>query len=135
VNYFLTCLTSKYVAFSGRARRAEYWYYTLFLIIAWILASVADMLLGVTIDGPNGVSSGLGAFTIILSLGTLLPSLGVLVRRLHDTDRSAWWLLLYLIPLIGPLVMLVFLVLKGTDGENQYGADPITGGVDQEVFK
>lgn len=93
------------------------------------------MLLGVTIDGPNGVSSGLGAFTIILSLGTLLPSLGVLLRRLHDTDRSAWWLLLYLIPLIGPIVMLVFLVLKGTEGENQYGADPITGGVDQEVFK
>lgn len=135
MNYFLSCLATNYVGFSGRARRAEYWYYTLFLIIISIVVSIADAALGTSIAGPDGASSGIGILSIILLLGTILPSLSVTVRRLHDTDRSAWWFLLYLLPLIGPIVLLVFLIFKGTVGENQYGPDPIAGGFDKEVFK
>ena len=135
MNYFLTCITTNYVAFSGRARRAEYWYYALFITIAWIIAAVGDFALGTSIADPMGNPSGFGALTIILGLATFLPSISVLVRRLHDTDRSAWWLLLYLLPLIGPIVMFVFLVLKGTTGENKFGPDPIAGGAYDEVFK
>lgn len=104
----------KYVEFKGRARRKEYWFFMLFNVII-------SFVLGV-IDGVIGMDIGiLGA---IYSLGVFLPSLAVTVRRLHDTDRSGWWILIGLIPLIGAIVLLVFMCLDGNRGDNRFGADP-----------
>ena len=120
-----------YVTFSGRARRSEYWWFALFSIIAAIVVGTVESSLGM---GHGMMSSGGGGFeanysggplTGIWSLINLLPSLAVGVRRLHDTDRSGWWLLIGLIPLIGFIVLIVFVATKGTTGPNQFGEDPI----------
>lgn len=95
-----TCFT-KYFTFSGRASRSEYWFFA---------------LLGFII----GLIPGLNLLGLVL----FIPSLAVTVRRLHDTDRSGWWMLLALIPLIGGIVLLVFMCLEGTRGPNRFGADP-----------
>lgn len=109
---------SKYVTFSGRARRAEYWWFVLFSFIVSIVLTAIDF-------GVLGVRSGL--LGNIWSLAVLLPSLAVAARRLHDTDRSAWWLLVFLIPLIGFIVLIVFFAQKGTEGGNRFGRDPLRG--------
>lgn len=110
---------SNYVTFSGRARRAEYWWF----ILATILVS---LVLGV-IDGLLGLGGEFGLLSNIWSLAVFLPSLAAGARRLHDTDRSAWWLLIMLLPLIGVIVLIVFFAQKGTDGPNRFGADPLRG--------
>ncbi len=106
-----TCL-NKYVDFNGRARRSEFWYFVLFQVAVGIVASIGDAL----------IFGGILYWVVVLAL--LLPALGVAVRRLHDTDRTGWWLLIGLIPLVGLIVLLVFYVQPGTAGDNQYGADP-----------
>ena len=112
-----TCLQKKYVDFSGRARRSEYWYFFLFTIIVSIVAGIIDGILG------TRSSNGTGLVGAIASLALLLPTLGVGVRRLHDTGRSGWWLLIGLIPLIGAIVLLVFFV-QDSHPDNQYGPNP-----------
>lgn len=97
-----TCF-SKYADFNGRARRSEYWWFFLFIVLGSIAASVID-------DTVN----------LLFTLATLLPSLAVAARRLHDIGRSGWWLLLGFIPLIGALVLIYFMVLEG-EGENRFG--------------
>jgi uncharacterized membrane protein YhaH (DUF805 family) len=141
----------KYATFSGRARRAEYWWYILGLVVAYIVAMIIDNLLGL-----SGMVGGVyGPAAMIVALGTLVPSLAVAVRRLHDTNRSGWWMLLVIVPyvimgvsfgmaagsddpmgalasaglvsilaLIGGIVLLIFLVLEGTKGDNRFGPDP-----------
>lgn len=109
---------SKYVTFSGRARRAEYWWFVLFTTLASIVLTIID--LGV-------MGSEMGLLSNLWSLAVLLPSLAAGSRRLHDTDRSAWWLLIALIPLIGIIVLIVFFAQKGTDGGNRFGPDPLRG--------
>ncbi|RYH07284.1 DUF805 domain-containing protein [Tropicimonas sp. IMCC6043] len=103
-----TCLTQKYVDFSGRARRSEYWWFVLFVFIGNIIFGIIGIDL-------------LGA---LWSLALLLPGIAVGVRRLHDLDKSGWWLLIALIPLIGLLVLIYFFVQPGTRGANQYGPEP-----------
>lgn len=121
LDYALTPLR-KYADFHGRARRAEYWWFYLFVIIAFVVASIVESLLGLGGSvGPYGLVSAL------LGLAMLVPSLAAGVRRLHDTDRSGWWLLIALIPLIGAIVLLVFYVLEGTRGDNRFGPDPKSG--------
>ena len=121
MDYALTPLR-KYADFSGRARRAEYWWFYLFVIIAFVVASIIDNLLGLGGSvGPYGMISAL------LGLAMLIPSLAAGVRRLHDTDRSGWWLLIALIPLIGAIVLLIFYVSEGTRGDNRFGPDPKSG--------
>ena len=112
---------SQYAGFGGRARRSEYWWFFLFTLILNGLAGVLDGALGTDIGSD---SSSTGVIGIIVSLALLLPGLAVAVRRLHDTDRSGWWLLIGLVPLVGAIVLLVFLVKDGTRGSNRYGADP-----------
>lgn len=112
---------SKYVTFSGRARRAEYWWWVLFTIILSVVAGIVDAI--ITGGGPQG---GIQPLSTIVALGLFLPGLAVLFRRLHDTDRSGWWWLILFIPLIGLLVMIYFLVQPGTDGSNRFGEDPTT---------
>ena len=112
------CLTQKYVDFSGRARRSEYWYFVLFGIIVSVVAGV--------IDGILGTRNTLGSYGLIgglASLALLLPNLGVGARRLHDTGRSGWWLLIGLVPLIGWIVLIVFFV-QDSQPDNQYGPNP-----------
>jgi uncharacterized membrane protein YhaH (DUF805 family) len=104
---------SNYVNFSGRACRSEYWYWVLFVILADIVAGIIDYLLGMQI-----VSS-------LFGLVTLLPGIAVSIRRLHDLDRTGWWILLALIPLIGWIILLIWYISKGTDGPNRFGPDPL----------
>ncbi len=101
---------SKYATFEGRARRAEYWWFVLF---SFIIAVVLNLI-------NPGLLGG------IWSLATLLPSLAVGARRLHDTDRSGWWLLIGFIPVIGLIVLIVFFASRGQTGANRFGADPLT---------
>ena len=110
----------RYAEFSGRSRRKEFWMYTLLMLIAGIVSGAIEGILGI-----NPIVGGVyGPLTTLLLLGTLVPSIAVGIRRLHDLDKSGWWLLLALIPLIGGLVLLFFFVSEGTRGPNQYGPDP-----------
>jgi uncharacterized membrane protein YhaH (DUF805 family) len=118
MSWFLTVL-KKYAVFSGRAQRAEYWYYILFYILIGIGLTFIDY-----VTGTYDPETGSGLTVSLFALATFLPSLAVAVRRLHDTDRSGWWVLIALIPVIGSLVLLVFLVLDSSPGDNQYGPNP-----------
>jgi uncharacterized membrane protein YhaH (DUF805 family) len=118
MDWYLAVL-KKYAQFSGRARRKEYWYFTLFNVIFSVVLSFVDGLTG-TFDAESGV----GLLSGLYSLAVLIPSIAVGVRRLHDTGRSAWWLLILLIPLVGVIIFLVFMVLESQEGENQYGPSP-----------
>jgi uncharacterized membrane protein YhaH (DUF805 family) len=100
-----------YVNFSGRAIRSEYWYWALFTTIGTFVTYLFDRATGVPITEP------------LFSLATLLPGLAVLVRRLHDLDRTGWWVLLIFIPLIGAIVLIVWFCMKGTEGPNRFGPD------------
>lgn len=112
---------TQYVHFGGRARRAEYWWFVLFSLIVGILAGIVDAALGT--DFSSSLWSA-GLVGTIVNLVLLLPSLAVGVRRLHDTDRSGWWLLIGIIPIVGLIVLLVFFLQSGTPGLNRYGPDP-----------
>jgi uncharacterized membrane protein YhaH (DUF805 family) len=118
-----TCFR-KYADFQGRARRAEYWWFVLFAIIGTVVALLVDALLGAALTGGG---MGLPVFQAAFSLGIFLPSLAVAIRRLHDTDRSGWWYLIVLVPLIGFIVLIIFFVQRGTEGPNRFGPDPLTG--------
>lgn len=117
MDWYLKVLKN-YVGFSGRARRKEYWMFTLFSVIVSIVLMLIDGAIGSMNEGGFGLLSGL------YSLAVLLPSLAVSFRRLHDIDKSAWWLLIALVPFIGAIVLLVFAVMEGTRGENRFGPDP-----------
>ena len=147
----------KYVDFTGRAPRAEYWWFYLAMIVAYLVALTIDSLVGVELLGPYGV------VTCVLGLALILPSLAVTFRRLHDTNRSGWWILIVVVPyfvmgivmgmsmasgdmtgmasagliglvaLAGAIAMLVFMVLPGTNGDNRFGPDPYAGGAGSTV--
>ena len=112
-----TCL-SKYVDFSGRARRSEYWYFVLFTFLVNIVTTIVDAILGTDFDDSSG-----GLISSLVSLALLLPSLAVGVRRLHDTDRSGWWILLGLIPIIGWILLIIWFATD-SKADNQYGPNP-----------
>lgn len=102
-----------YVGFQGRATRTEYWMFVLFSFIASIILEILQRVLH------------LGQFlTSLYSLAVLLPSLAVSMRRLHDTGRTGWWILIGLIPIIGTIILLVFMCLDSQEGENKYGLNP-----------
>lgn len=109
-----TCL-NKYATFSGRARRPEYWWFALFTWLATLVAGLLDQML----LGPD-----MGIFGFIVGVGLFLPILAAGARRLHDSDRTAWWLLIGLIPIIGFLVLIFFFVQPSTQGENRFGPEP-----------
>ena len=113
----------KYADFNGRARRSEFWLFALFM---WVVEFVLVMLNGgMTMNAGGTPNFGIGFILLcVFGLAMFIPSLAVAFRRLHDTNRSAWWLLIGLIPFIGALVLLVFYVLDGTPGPNRFGPDP-----------
>jgi uncharacterized membrane protein YhaH (DUF805 family) len=107
-----------YVGFSARAARSEYWFWTLFTVLVSIAATLIDLALFRSFD--------FSPLSTIASLGLLLPSLAVGVRRLHDLDRTGWWLLL-IITVIGSILLLVWFCMRGTAGPNRFGPDPLAG--------
>ena len=116
---YYTSVLKKYAVLSGRARRKEYWMFTLINIIVSIILGVIDGAMD-----TNVAVGSLGLLGTIYSLAVLVPSIAVLVRRLHDTDRSGWWALLCLIPIVGWIILLVFAVLDSTPGTNRFGENP-----------
>ena len=113
MKWYLTVLR-KYAVFAGRARRREYWMFVL-------ISAVVVLVLGFV----NGVmGADVPALPLYYTLAVVLPGLAVTVRRLHDTDRSGWWLLSLLVPIVGAIVFLVFMVTPGGDMANRFGASP-----------
>ncbi|ESP94786.1 DUF805 domain-containing protein [Pseudoalteromonas luteoviolacea] len=108
-----------YVVFNGRARRKEYWMFVLFNLIFSVVIAVLDGVLGTSF------------LSLIYALAVLVPSVAVSIRRLHDTGRSGWWVLISLLPLIGAIVLLIFAVQEGDQDSNDYGPNP--KGVDQAL--
>lgn len=107
-----------YVGFSGRAARSEYWFWVLFTIIVDVVAKFVDLAIGTDMNRV-GLVGGIAA------LALLLPGIAVSVRRLHDRDKSGWWLLLGFIPLVGAIILLIWFVTRGNTGPNRFGADPL----------
>ncbi|WP_409483079.1 DUF805 domain-containing protein [Arsenicicoccus dermatophilus] len=128
-----TCFR-KYVVFSGRARRREFWFWALFTVLVSLLTGVVDSLLGFGAAGvdagstSNGSSLSLtdsvGPAQTLATLALFLPSIAVTARRLHDTGRSGWWQLLSLIPILGGLVLLFWEVKDSQTGTNSHGPNP-----------
>lgn len=112
----------QYSDFSGRAGRKEYWMFILFNIIFTIAAVIIDNILGITF-----AELGYGVFYILYTLAVILPALAVSIRRLHDVGKSGWMILINLIPVIGPIWLLILFIREGEPGDNQYGPNP--GGV------
>lgn len=113
INWFMKVLTNHYFDFNGRARRAEFWWFILVVMVISIVLNVLDSMVHL-----GGILGGL------FSLAILLPELGVMVRRLHDTNRSGWWLFIALVPLVGIVLLIIWYAAEGTKGSNTYGADP-----------
>ncbi|ERH27418.1 hypothetical protein HMPREF9065_01243 [Aggregatibacter sp. oral taxon 458 str. W10330] len=118
MNWYLHVLKN-YATFSGRARRKEYWMFFLISALISIVLTLLDILLG-----TYSVEYEAGLFSGLYSLLILIPSIAVVVRRLHDTDRSGWWILISLIPLIGVIVLFVFMCLDSQPGTNRFGVNP-----------
>ena len=112
---------NKYATFEGRARRAEYWY---FVLLTTVLSIAAQIIGAAGRDGGLVTLLLLGVLALV-SLALIIPGLAVSVRRLHDTGRSGWFLLLGLIPVVGGILLLVWTCTRGTEGPNRFGADPI----------
>ncbi|MDD7287926.1 MAG: DUF805 domain-containing protein [Succinivibrio sp.] len=111
---------NQYCGFKGRASRAEFWWFTLFTAIVGFVLGFVDGLLFTSTE--NAFFALLG-FSGLFRLGVFLPALAVTARRLHDTDKSGWWMLLYL-TIIGGIVVFIFTLLRGNEGSNKYGEDP-----------
>jgi uncharacterized membrane protein YhaH (DUF805 family) len=115
---------SNYTNFKGRARRSEYWFIQLFLIATNIAVAVIDLAL-MNGDVERFIANGGGGIVgLIWIFATIIPALAVLIRRLHDTNRSGWWALIGLVPVAGAIVLLVFTVEDSNKGDNRYGASP-----------
>jgi uncharacterized membrane protein YhaH (DUF805 family) len=117
MNWYVEVL-KKYAVFEGRARRSEYWFFFLF---NFLISLGISIVVGV-LSSAAGVD--LSFLSFVYALAVLIPSIAVAVRRLHDTDRSGWWILISLIPCVGTIILLVFLVQDSTPGPNRFGANP-----------
>ncbi len=112
VQWYLKVIKN-YAEFGGRARRTEYWMFTLVNAVIVFLLSMLESIAGI-----------MGIVTFLYSLAVLIPSLAVVVRRLHDSGRTGWWILVSLIPIVGGIVILVFMCLDSEQGDNEYGPNP-----------
>jgi uncharacterized membrane protein YhaH (DUF805 family) len=121
MSWYLKVL-KKYAVFSGRARRKEYWMFALFNFIFSLVLTIIDFLLGI---------GNWAVLSMIYSLAVLIPGLAVAFRRLHDTNRTGWWILINLIPIIGGIIFFIFTVSDSDSVNNQYGPNPKeTPGID-----
>lgn len=135
-------LKQNYANFQGRAARSEYWFFALFI---FIVAAILSALMFATVDFNTGQISSLGyviiAVLAVFYLAILIPSIAVAVRRLHDRNMSGWWYLGFIvlsaIPFVGivaAIAMLVIFCLKGTDGDNRFGPDPLRPSARADIF-
>src|ERR1700739_174397 len=132
MKYYIAVL-KKYAVFTGRASRSEYWFFTLFSFIFSMIASIIDKMLGTRVDydesynaayGYASTSVHFGYIQLVYCIAVFMPALAVLVRRLHDTGKSGWYILLLFLPIIGWIWILVLLCTDSQEGENQYGPHP-----------
>lgn len=108
----------RFLDFEGRSTRKEFWLFYLFFIVSYIVLSIIDILLDLYSDEAEiGFISGV--YTLIM----FIPLLSVQIRRLHDIDRTGFWILISIIPIIGAIVLLIFMCLKGSEGENRFGPE------------
>ena len=119
MKWYLKVVRDNYANFDGRARREEYWMFTLFNALFIIAIVIASGSIATALDSP-----GIFSLYIIYALGVLIPSIAVTVRRLHDTGKSGWYYLVSLIPFIGGIWLLILLVTEGDRRSNEYGPDP-----------
>lgn len=112
---------NQYARFDGRARRAEYWYFALLTFIV----SIACQLVTMVGRSENMIALLLAIAALLVSLALIVPSLSVTVRRLHDIGRSGWFLLIALIPIVGGIILLVWMCSRGNNGPNRFGPDPL----------
>jgi len=105
---------SKYATITGRACRSEYWYFTLFYIIVYFVLALITAIIPFLV-----------ILSIVFAIGMIIPSITVSIRRLHDRNQSGWWLLVGLIPMIGGIILFIWFVMRGTDGPNDFGDDPL----------
>jgi uncharacterized membrane protein YhaH (DUF805 family) len=108
-------IVERYADFQGRAPRSELWWFVVF----YLALSLAVGAVGALSDTLGGI------LNLLVTIGLFVPIIAVQIRRLHDTDRTGWWVLIGLIPLIGTIVLIVFFVQRGTDGDNRFGPDPL----------
>jgi uncharacterized membrane protein YhaH (DUF805 family) len=104
---------TRFATFQGRASRSEFWYFMLFIFLGSAVLRTIDAITGLPVLGA------------IFALVTLIPNIAVSVRRLHDTDRSGWWYLLFLVPIVGVVVLLIWFCTKGTGADNRFGGSPL----------
>jgi uncharacterized membrane protein YhaH (DUF805 family) len=122
----ITAGFSNYANFHDRASRSEYWYWALFILLGTIGAYAIDVVMAAAILRSNEVMAyQWGNHVFTFGLVVLTPGIAIGVRRLHDLDRSGWWLLLAFIPLIGAIILLIWHCTKGTAGPNRFGPDPL----------
>lgn len=117
---WIVVVLRKYATFNGRAQRAEYWYFYLFYFVAYVALAGVDHVIGTWSQ-----EAGVGLLSSVFIVAVLLPYLAVATRRLHDIGQSGWWQLIFLIPLIGAIVLLVFFARAGQSGSNEYGTNPL----------
>lgn len=110
--FFTTVVLEKYATFDGRARRQEYWIYQMFYLLFYIGSMILSLIIGTRL------------ITSIYVIAMFIPSLAVLVRRLHDTGKKGFWALISFVPLVGWIVILIFALTPGETGANEYGNDP-----------
>jgi uncharacterized membrane protein YhaH (DUF805 family) len=109
-------VVKNYAGFSGRARRKEYWMFFLFNVVISVVLAV--------LGAVTGATTLFGAVSVLYFLALLIPGIAVTIRRLHDTGRSGWWILIGLVPLVGFIILIVFMVQDSQPGPNQYGPNP-----------
>jgi uncharacterized membrane protein YhaH (DUF805 family) len=120
VNWLVNPL-KKYVVFSGRASRKEYWMFVLWIILIYLVLVLLDNFLKIKLDD---VPSFVALLSRIWAWAVALPLVSICVRRLHDTSRSAWWLMIGLVPVLGLIGLFVYMIMNGTTGNNKFGLDP-----------
>ena len=123
MKWYLKCL-NQYADFSGRARRTEYWMFTLFNMIFTLLTLFIGALLGTALFGASGTVIGSMGLYVLYLIAIFIPGLSVFVRRLHDTENSGWMFFISLIPLIGSIWVFVLLIMDSKPGENKWGPNP-----------
>jgi uncharacterized membrane protein YhaH (DUF805 family) len=116
INYWKKVVLENYANFEGRARRAEFWWYAL-----------ANIIIGIVFNILIAISGIFWVLDIIYGLAVLIPGIAVGIRRLHDTDKSGWWLLIGLVPFVGIIVLIVFFATEGSRPANQWGQSPKFG--------
>ncbi|MEH6488984.1 DUF805 domain-containing protein [Hyphomonas oceanitis] len=124
--YFIRALTKNFAQFNGRARRAEYWGYFLFVLITYFVLFIIDIVLSLSFYGTSeyGDPNIVPVLTILFWLYNILPGLSISVRRLHDQDLSGWLVLLNLVPYVGGFILLVFMFMDSKPATNKHGPSP-----------